>query len=74
MVPFDPRVAAEQAKAKELADALAPQKPEFDAARAANDEAKITATIHTSNDGCRHFVIGGALPCAHVAQPGSGSG
>ncbi len=48
-VKIDPRVAAEQAKAKELADALTPQKPEFDAARAANDEAKIDDLADAGN-------------------------
>lgn len=45
----DPKVAAEQAKAKELADALAPQKPEFDAALGAKDELKIDDLADAGN-------------------------
>lgn len=45
----DPKVAAEEAKAKTLADALAAQKPEFDAALAANDELKIDDLADAGN-------------------------
>jgi TPR repeat protein len=45
----DPKVAAEQAKAKTLADGLAAEKPEFDAALAANDEAKLDDMADAGN-------------------------
>lgn len=48
-VKVDPKVAAEEAKAKTLADALAAQKPEFDAAVAANDELKIDDLADAGN-------------------------
>ena len=48
-VKVDPKVAAEEAKAKTLADALAAQKPEFDAALAANDELKIDDLADAGN-------------------------
>jgi TPR repeat protein len=46
---LDPKAAAEAAKAKELADGLATQKPEFDAALAATDEAKIDDLADAGN-------------------------
>jgi len=49
VVKVDPKVAAEEAKAKTLADALAAQKPEFDAALAANDELKIDDLADAGN-------------------------
>ena len=45
----DPKVAAEEAKAKVLADALATQKPEFDAALAANDAEKLDDLADAGN-------------------------
>ncbi|HOZ27085.1 MAG TPA: hypothetical protein PK080_06975 [Hyphomonadaceae bacterium] len=49
VVKVDPKLAAEEAKAKTLADALAAQKPEFDAALAANDELKIDDLADAGN-------------------------
>lgn len=48
-VKLDPKEEAEAKKAKELADALAKQKPEFDAALAAKDEAKIDDLADAKN-------------------------
>ncbi|RYY93474.1 MAG: hypothetical protein EON61_24975, partial [Alphaproteobacteria bacterium] len=47
--PIDPKEAAEAAAAKVRADKLAEQKPEFDAALAAKDEAKIDDLADAGN-------------------------
>ncbi|RYG38001.1 MAG: sel1 repeat family protein [Burkholderiales bacterium] len=47
--PIDPKEAAEAAAAKVRADKLAEQKPEFDTALAANDEAKIDDLADAGN-------------------------
>jgi TPR repeat protein len=47
--PVDPKEAAEAAAAKALADALAKQKPEFDAALAAKDNAKLDDLADAGN-------------------------
>lgn len=48
-VKVDPKVAAQEAEAKKLADALATQKPEFDAALAANDAEKLDDLADAGN-------------------------
>ena len=48
-VKVDPKVAAEEAKAKKLADALATEKPEFDAALAAKDVLKLDDLADAGN-------------------------
>jgi TPR repeat protein len=54
-VKVDPRQAAEEAKAKALADALAKQKPEFDAALATNDTAKLEELADAGNGWALHW-------------------
>jgi TPR repeat protein len=46
---FDPKAEAEAAKAKQLADALAEEKPAFDAALAANDSEKLDELADAGN-------------------------
>lgn len=51
---IDPRAAAEEAKAKELAGALAQDKPAFDAALAAKDEEKLDDLADAGNGWALH--------------------
>ncbi len=53
--PVDPREAAETAAAKGLADALALQKPEFDAALAAKDNTKLDDLADAGNGWALHW-------------------
>ncbi len=53
--PIDPKEAAEAAAAKALADELAKQKPEFDAALAAKDNAKLDDLADAGNGWALHW-------------------
>ena len=53
--PIDPREAAEAAAAKVLADVLAAQKPEFDAALAAKDNARLDDLADAGNGWALHW-------------------
>ena len=70
--PIDPKEAAEAAAAKVLADALAAQKPEFDAALAAKDTAKLDDLADAGNGHALYWRAQERLSSQDVSQQQGG--